>query len=100
MSEPGFSRKVERGQCHPRDWDTGLKEGWDWKRLTLLPRDGEGEEGDEGHHSQQGEEATDKDEKLEPLQPSAPVVLQVHDVCDEGPERQHTWGDTQTILNT
>ena len=66
------------------------------ERLTLLLCDGEGEESSEGHHSQDGEETRNKDEELESLQPCAPVVLQVHNVGDKGPERQHSCWVTET----
>ncbi|TNN54138.1 hypothetical protein EYF80_035646 [Liparis tanakae] len=70
-------------------------------RLTLGNLDGAGadstdhitqqsEEGDEGSHRQDGEQHAHSDEELEAFEPSAPEVLQVHDVCDERPERQHS----------
>lgn len=57
--------------------------------LTLLVADGNRQEGDEGNDSQHGEENPHVEEELEALQPSPPVVLQVHDVCDQSPERQN-----------
>lgn len=56
----------------------------------LLVCDGESQEGDEGGHSHDREEHTDSDEELEAFEPRAPEVLQVHDVSDEGPERQNS----------
>lgn len=67
-----------------------MKQESDEEELTLLAVDGNRQEGDEGHYCQQREESTNEDEELEALQPSSPVVLQVHDMSDEGPECQHT----------
>lgn len=58
-------------------------------RITLLLCDGKSEEDDEGSHCQSWEEHANGDEELEAFEPGAPVVLQVHDVCDERPERQN-----------
>lgn len=58
-------------------------------RITLLLCDGKSEEDDEGSHCQNWEEHANGDEELEAFEPGAPVVLQVHDVCDECPERQN-----------
>lgn len=56
-------------------------------RVTLLLCDGESEEGDEGGHCQNREGHANTDEEPEPFEPGAPVVLQVHDVCHQSPER-------------
>lgn len=58
--------------------------------ITLLLCDGESQEGDEGDDGQHREEHADGDEELEAFEPGAPEVLQVHDVCDKSPERQHS----------
>lgn len=65
-------------------------------QLTLLVVDGDRQESHEGDDCQQREEHPDEEEELEPLQPGPPVVLQVHDVGDQGPKGQHTWGMKQT----
>lgn len=64
----------------------------DKEELTLFVDDGNWQEGTEGHNRQQTEEHADGEEELEALQPGPPEVLQVHDVSDENPERQHPWG--------
>lgn len=64
----------------------------DKEELTLCMDDGNWQEGTEGHKRQQREEHADTEEKPEALQPRPPEVLQVHDVSNEGPERQHPWG--------
>ena len=61
----------------------------DVEQLTLLSVDGNGQESDEGYDCQQREENPDGEEELEALQPRPPVVLQVHDVSDQGPKSQH-----------
>lgn len=64
---------------------------WTWReRITLLLCDGESQEGDEGDDGQHWEEHADGDEELEAFEPGAPVILQVHDVRDKSPERQHS----------
>lgn len=60
------------------------------EQLTLLVSNGNRQEGDEGYDRQQREENPDEEEELEALQPGPPVVLQVHDVGDQGPKCQHT----------
>lgn len=59
-------------------------------RLTLPVSDGNRQEGDEGYNCQHREENPDEEEELEALQPGPPVVLQIHDVGDQGPKCQHT----------
>lgn len=59
------------------------------EELTLFVADGNRQEGDESHDRQQREENADGEEELEALEPGPPEILQVHDVSDEGPERQH-----------
>lgn len=59
------------------------------KRLTLLSVDGSGQESNEAYDGQQREESTDEEEELEALQPGPPVVLQVHNMSDQGPKSQH-----------
>lgn len=56
----------------------------------LLVVDGNRQERDEGYDCQQREEDPDDEEELEAPQPGPPVVLQVHDVGDQGPECQYT----------
>lgn len=63
------------------------KTGTEKTKITLLLRDGQSEEGNKGSHSQNWEEDTNNDEEFETLEPGSPVVLTVHDVCDESPER-------------
>lgn len=68
----------------------------DVEELTLLVADGNRQESDEGHDCYQREEDPDDEEELEALKPGPPVVLQVHDVSDQGPKSQHTWGTNTT----
>lgn len=56
----------------------------------LLVVDGNRKKSDECHHSQDREETPNEEEKLEAFQPGPPVVLQVHDVGDQGPKCEHT----------
>lgn len=56
----------------------------------LLVVDGNRQESDESHHSQDREESPNEEKELEAFQPGPPVVLQVHDVSDQGPKCQHT----------
>lgn len=56
----------------------------------LLLCDGKREEGDEGGDGQNWEHHGHGHEELEAFEPGAPVVLDVHDVRDEGPESQNT----------
>lgn len=60
------------------------------QKLTLFVVDGNREECDEGDNCQQREENPDEEEELETLEPGPPVVLQIHDVSDQGPKCQHT----------
>lgn len=64
----------------------------DAEELTLFVFDGNRQETDEGHDCQQREEHSDEEEELESLQPGSPEVLQVHDVSNQSPKCQHTWG--------
>lgn len=59
-------------------------------RGGLFLSDGEREEGDEAGDRQHRENHADSDEELQTFEPRAPEILQVHDVCDETPERQDT----------
>lgn len=52
----------------------------------LLFADGDRQESDKGHDCQQGEEKPAEEEELEAPEPRPPVVLQVHDVSDQGPK--------------
>lgn len=70
-----------------------------WEALTLLLCDGQRQEGDKGCHGEDTEEQADADKELEAFEPCAPVVLKVHDVCDQSPERQHACQTQQCILN-
>lgn len=71
---------------------SSVRQERDEEELTLLVVDGNRQEGDEGHNCQKWKENTNEEEEFKALQPSPPVVLQVHDVNDQGPERQHPWG--------
>lgn len=68
---------------------SSVRQESDEEELTLLVFDGNRQEGDEGQDCQEREENPDEEKQLEALQPGPPVVLQVHDVSDQGPERQH-----------
>lgn len=59
-------------------------------RQRLFGVDADGQEGDEGDDGDDGKGDSDTEEELEALQPGPPEVLQVHDVCDESPQSQHT----------
>lgn len=56
----------------------------------MLLCDGQSEEGDEGSQCQNGEENTNNNKEPQPLEPGSPVVLKVHDMCDQSPQRQHS----------
>lgn len=58
----------------------------DEEQLTLLFADGDRQESDKGHNCQQEEEKPAEEEELEAPEPRPPVVLQVHDVSDQGPK--------------
>lgn len=62
----------------------------DREQLTVMVQDAKAQEGDEGCDCQQREDNPDEEEKPEASQPGPPVILQVHDVSDQGPECQHT----------
>lgn len=65
--------------------------------ITLLLCDGKSEEGDEGSHRQSWEEDANRNEEFETFEPGAPIVLEVHDVCDKGPECQNPCGREDII---
>ena len=68
------------------------------ERITLFLSDGEREEGDETGDRQHRENHADSDEELQTFEPRAPEILQVHDVCDETPERHDTCPHTHSFI--
>lgn len=52
--------------------------------------DGQGEEGGECSNSQEAEEGANNHEEPEALEPGAPIVLQVHYMGHQAPQRQNT----------
>lgn len=61
--------------------------------LTLVSGDGQRQEGAEGGDGDGREEDSHKEEAAQPLEPRPPVILHVHHVCHQDPQRQHTCRD-------
>ena len=58
--------------------------------LTLVSGDGQHKEGAEGGNGDSREEDAHEEKATQPLEPGPPVILHVHHVCDQDPQRQHT----------